>query len=374
MEIETRPVDHNSVVGKSNDLVSQMSKFHLNELRLIAYCLAHYDSRHPENHSFYARVSDFTDIFPSMDKKSAYAVIRQVMLTLAAKPLEVDIEAANGKRLRRYRNWFRGFDYAPAAGEFTFYLEADIQPYLLALEGNFTRFRLRDVYQFKAAFSWKLYENLKRWMNIDTWSVDLDQLKSLLGVSGKYPQWSDFRRQITKSLAEINKVSDLKVTYIQKKWGRRVTGLTFKITGKAEDEDTIIDQQTAGAALFDLLIAAGLSTAAARRYAAVAEAVDKVDAVIRKLPKMIIRAKSKNGDYKRYLQGSIMGEIKQQELDFDQPPPPDYQDALDCWQDKRRAGTDWPCHIRRRGVTKRAKCLICFDKITQEMDEIFQED
>ena len=42
-------VDHNAVVAKNNNLVGELAKFELSELRLIAFCLAHLDSRQPEN-------------------------------------------------------------------------------------------------------------------------------------------------------------------------------------------------------------------------------------------------------------------------------------------------------------------------------------
>lgn len=78
--MKTKKPTHNSVVTKHNTLIEKMAKFHLSELRLLAYCLAHYDSRKPDNCSFTAKVAELRQIFPSMGKKTAYDVIRNTML------------------------------------------------------------------------------------------------------------------------------------------------------------------------------------------------------------------------------------------------------------------------------------------------------
>ena len=175
--MENKP-NQNSVVAKHNDLIGQMAKFELSELRLIAYCLAHYDSRKEDNCTFRARVEDFTELFP-IDSSNAYRVIRQTMLSLGKKPLEFK----EGSECH-YWNWFSGFTYNEGNGEFKFKITPEIQPYLLKLEGTFTRYRLRDVYQFRAASTWKLYELLKQWVTKKKWDVDLNELRLLLGVAG----------------------------------------------------------------------------------------------------------------------------------------------------------------------------------------------
>ena len=107
----------NSVVTKHNDLISKEANFRLSELRLIAYCLAHYDSRKSENRSFTGNVKDLTSIFPNMDKYSAYAVVRKTMLELNKKPIE--FKQGNKKY---YWNWFTDFVYTEGKGEFEFHL------------------------------------------------------------------------------------------------------------------------------------------------------------------------------------------------------------------------------------------------------------
>jgi len=309
---QTKP-DFKSVVAKDNELIEQMAKFELSELRLIAYCLAHYDSRKAENRLFRARVDDLTSLFP-IDKKSAYAVIRKTMIGLGKKPLEI---RENSKRY--YWNWFSGFCYDEGTGEFEFKITPEIQPYLLKLEGSFTRYRLGDVYQFKAASTWKLYELLKRWLKAGSWETELDELRLLLGVAGKYPRWSSLDQWILKpTTAEINKTSDIRVSYNKLKRGRRIVGLIFEIRPNRPEDANAIKVNTTQEELYLALRNAGLHQKTARKYANDADRGGKTFWIQKNLPGWIKKSQTKKNP-KSYLQGVLKQEIGQGVL-FDNPP------------------------------------------------------
>ena len=323
--MKTQKPDLNSVVAKENELIGQMAKFELSELRLIAYCLAHYDSRKPDNRSFRARVEDLTSLFP-MEAKSAYGVIRQTMLRLGKKPLEI----REGRKCF-YWNWFSGFMYDEGTGEFEFKITPEIQPYLLKLEGNFTRYRLGDVYQFRAASTWKLYELLKKWEAARAWKVELDELRLLLGVAGKYVRWDSFKRQIDRATEEINNTSDLRVSYDKLKRGRSVIGLAFTISPKKAGDENVIDLKSEKNTLASLLIEAGVHQKPAKEYAEQAERAGKTEHIINKLPAILKRMK---GQPQAYILGAIKAEMKQQSLfgdDYDHRNNL-WKRAFDCWQ------------------------------------------
>jgi len=340
--------DHNSIVAKSNDLIVQMSKFSLFELRLIAYCLAHYDSRSPRNRSFTARVEDLINLFP-IDKKKAYNVIRQTMLNIGKKPLEL----IEGKK-HYYWNWFSGFTYDAGTGEFEFKITEEIEPYLLKLEGNFTLYRLGDVYQFKSASTWKLYELLKKWLKKRSWSVDLEELRVFLGVYGKYSLWNDLNRHLlTPAIAEINELSDIKVDFIKVKRGRSVVGLDWIITPKkrGKDKENIIDIKTSQILLFEKLVNVGVPAKTAKNYVRKIENSGKTDYILSKLPKIIKRAKKPK---QKYVLGAITDELKQQSLYPDQESQAVfYREAVKCFADrggecKRKTNTKNVCDICKK--------------------------
>lgn len=77
--MSSKKIDHKSIVAKDNSLVGLLAKFELSELRLIAFCLAHYDSRTNNNREIEARVDDLKEIF-SMTTKDAYSIVRRAVI------------------------------------------------------------------------------------------------------------------------------------------------------------------------------------------------------------------------------------------------------------------------------------------------------
>lgn len=310
--MSSKKIDHKSIVAKDNSLVGLLAKFELSELRLIAFCLAHYDSRTNNNREIEARVDDLKEIF-SMTTKDAYSIVRRAVIGINKKPYE---------HFDEYDSWvcdfwFTQFKYKIKQGLFTFKISPEMLPHLLTLKNSFTQYRLADVYQFKRASTWKLYENLAQWRNAKRWAVELDELRSRLGVAGKYPDWYPFSRELIKpSITEINKYSDLHVEYHQEKRGRRVVGLVFQIEPKKEDDGTI-DLEPPEDELNRLLLDAGINVKTAAEYAKKINREGKAVQILAKLPGMIERAKQHQTPTAKYLLGAIRNELIQGNL-FDQ--------------------------------------------------------
>lgn len=242
-----------AVVAKANSLLPALSKFKLSELRLLSYCLSFIDSRPghrevdvpgelgPIDQSrirFRASIQDLTKIFPTMDEKSAYSVIKEAVKGVNSKPYENDnFITADGRIAMVMYFWYTGFNYIPKEGIFEFCLNPEVVNLVLSLKTNFTRFKLENVYQFKSGLSWKLYENLKQWEKAGQWTVSLEEFKERLNIIGKYPIWSRLRDWVlTKALKEINEYSDINVTYARQTRMRTTIGITFFIHTKEEAE------------------------------------------------------------------------------------------------------------------------------------------
>jgi len=347
--------DLDSVVVKHNRILPSLGKLDLSELRLLAFCLAHIDDSTPEKHHITARVDDLKRIF-QMETPTAYETVRKAFMSIAQKPLEFEDE----HETKHLRLWFSGFSYRKGSGEFGFTMTQEVLPYLLALKGSFTLYRLADVYQFSSALTWKLYENLARWRKAGKWEVSLDELRLLLGVSGKYPLWSDFKKWvIDPSFKQINAKSDLMVVYEPIKRGRRIVGLSFVI--KTLDASLEVLPQSPVFALCDLLKSAGLSTKTAMGYAERIDSEGLTESMKAKLPAIIQRSQDKEKPA-GYVVAALNAELRQMNLFDDQKSAPTHKAALDCWTKKRQAGE--ACTVRERGKAgQRKKCQICLEKL-----------
>lgn len=363
-------VDHNAVVAKNNNLVGELAKFELSELRLIAFCLAHLDSRQPENPEITARVNDLTTIFPSMDEKSSYAVVRRALLNINKKPFEYTEE--NGDCT--FLNWFEGFTYRNKKGEISFFVAERMRPFLLGLKNNFTQYRLADVYQFKSATTWKLYENLAQWRRKKSWNVELEELRARLGITGKYSSWSILNRDVIKpSVDDINQFSDLTIEYHKEKSGRQVVGIVFNIETTSSD-DSVIEVETPERELQRHLLDIGINAKTAAEYALKINRQGVADRILARLPGMVERAKLRGVNVPKYVIGSIQGELRQKSLfEFSSPvssspdeevtTEPEHKAALECWVHHKNQ-LKQQCPIRSNGETpSEEKCRICLKTI-----------
>lgn len=353
---------HNSIVTKHNSLIPKMAKFHLSELRLIAYCLSHYDSRKPENCLFTAKVEDLIEIFPALHKKRAYDVIRETMIKLSQKPIEFK---KNNEKF--FWHWFTGFSYKEGEGEFTFQINPNIQPYLLALKEHFSKYRLASVYQFKTASTWKLYENLNRWKKTGVWYIELEEFKKLLGVEEKYTRFNSLReRVIEPSLRQINQKSDLAIHYEKETNHRVVVALKFFIDEKQDDD--VINIENPKIRLLKLLLICGISNTASNNCVSKICRAGKEEHFVKKIPQIKKRWNSGKGVLPKYMLGAINRELEELDQAHSQehpPQKPDYLVSLDCWNTKRQKGQT--CPVRKRGKAgNRKKCQICLEKLKIE--------
>lgn len=357
--MKNKKPDHNSIVAKSNDLVTKLAKFDLPELRLIAYCLAHYDSKKPENRTFTAKIVDLVKIFP-MDEDSAYTVIYNAMLELNNKPLVFD----KGNE-RHFWNWFSGFIYRRGKGEFEFRINPDIQPYLLELKDCFSIYRLADVYQFKSAYTWKLYENLNRWKKSGSWYVEIKVLKSYLGADKKYSRFNSFRERILNpAIEEINEKSDLNVGYEKEIDRISVVALKFFIFKKPTDD--IIEVDNPKNILSRMFLICGIKNKVAESYIKRICELNKEEHFIGKIPEMRNRWSEEKGLLPRYMLGAIKKELEQISLAVSQEGLPDYHESLTCWHNKKLKKEI--CKVRERGIAgNRKKCKICLERIPVAM-------
>ena len=112
-------------------------------------------------------------------------------------------------------------------------IDPELMPYLLDLKANFTKAYLRDLMSMKSAYSIRLYDLLNQYRKVGKRSLEVDELKRMLGIENKYKLYGDFhRRVITPSVKEINERTDLFVAYTERKEGRSVKWLDFTIAVK----------------------------------------------------------------------------------------------------------------------------------------------
>lgn len=112
---------------------------------------------------------------------------------------------------------------------------SNVVPYFLELKNGFTRYELAAALSLTSVYSQKLYELLSRWLDKKEWHVPVPELQTLMNAQNY--RYADFRRRcLDAPIIELNKKTNLSVTWETEKESRTVTAILFKINSKAKQE------------------------------------------------------------------------------------------------------------------------------------------
>ena len=215
------------VVKKSNKLVNSRNGFSLYQQRIVLLMTTLI--RDEDEHGEY-RIS-IHDIL-GLDRKEKIPTGRYRHVKKAAEGLtESAIKIQEGKQWRSmsFITMAQG-EYGKDYISVKFSLE--MKPYFLNLREQFTTYFLHNVYSFKSAHSIRIYELLIQYYpNIRQRRLDVENLKDILEVQGRYRRFYDFKRRvIDTAVTEINAYSDIFVEYELIKSGRAVIEILFTMS------------------------------------------------------------------------------------------------------------------------------------------------
>lgn len=115
-----------------------------------------------------------------------------------------------------------------------------LKPHLLNQRENFTAYLYENVLVMRSAYSKDLYRYLKSFAFQGECEISLYILKQRLGCENDYEgRFDNFRKYVLdKAMEEINKYTDLEVSYISKREGRKISKIHFTIKEKQDFEYT----------------------------------------------------------------------------------------------------------------------------------------
>jgi len=125
--------------------------------------------------------------------------------------------------------------YKHSTSEIILSYDPKLKPYFLQLKKNFTKYYLVNILELKSFYSIRIYELLKQYEKIRERTIDLEELKKMLGAENKsYNRYNNFKRKVLlQAKDEINEKTDLEVDFEELKTGRKVTSIRFIIKKKA---------------------------------------------------------------------------------------------------------------------------------------------
>lgn len=215
--------DGSNSIQKSNEL--SMAKMNqgltLNQMQLLAYAI--YATQKDKSTTFIK--ADFERKF-GLEKYLTERAKEDAQKLLDIKFSYEDLENDEFE----YWNVFQSIKYKE--GTFQFKWTDDMLPHILDLKDKYVLTDLAVTSQFKSSFSWTLYDYLRA--KFGCWYITLSKeaIMKLLGVETKDSYQKNtglFKKYVLDvAIKEVNKFTELDVSYEEVKKGRSIVGFTLK--------------------------------------------------------------------------------------------------------------------------------------------------
>lgn len=228
----------NKQIVKSNHVIEASYRLTLNEQRLILLCIQQIKRGQAitADTAFKVSAQEVAATY-SITLDRAYTLLQEVADRLYERSLVIhkpDIEQPQ-KNTTKTR-WITAIDYLDSEGQIYLYFAPKVIPYISLLEKGFTRYNLEYIAPMTSVYGVRFYELFKCWLmgeSARTRSISLQELKSILDLSGQYASIKDFKTYVLdRGLEDVNQHTDLAVSYENKRTGRKITHLEFTIISR----------------------------------------------------------------------------------------------------------------------------------------------
>jgi plasmid replication initiation protein len=227
------------LVVKSNRLVEASYRLTLVEQQIILYAIC----KSRESGAGLSAIdpvcivaTEFAELFES-DKISIYNQLKVALNTLYHRTLKIkETSDANSLEIKQSR-WISMQSYIDKTSVLKLIFAPEILPFIKDLDKEFTPYRLSQIGKMSSTHAVRLYELLRQNLQIGSRTLEIIDLKEMLQIEDEYKIYADFKKRVLDvAKKQINDFSDIKVDYKQKKEGRKITALDFKISQNEKEK------------------------------------------------------------------------------------------------------------------------------------------
>ncbi len=226
------------LVVKSNRLVEASYRLTLNEQRIILYsicrCREEQKGLFP-NEPVVITAEAFSRHFPGMEKGSVYGQLKEALDALYERSVTLyEIDEETGEEQISKTRWISKASYVDGGGRIKVIFTPDVIKYITRLETEFTSYQLEKVGNMTSSYAVRIYELLAQHREIGNRTLNLKWLRETFQIApNEYKLTTNFiRKVIDVAVEQINKHSDITVSYKSIKTSRAITDFVFKIKDK----------------------------------------------------------------------------------------------------------------------------------------------
>lgn len=232
-----------NLVYKDNNLVEASYSLNLSEQRLllIAIIAAREIEKDLTSDTILTiHASEYMKQF-NLGRQASYEALQSACDNLFERHLNYkSIDPATGKTAVYKSRWVSKVGYVKEEACVQLIFAPDIIPLFVKLEEKFTRYELKQISPLTSVYAIRLYELLIRWRSTGKLYISIEELRAKLGLlEEEYKKMGDFKKRVlTVAINQINKFTDITVSYIQKKEGRNISELHFMFEEKEKQKET----------------------------------------------------------------------------------------------------------------------------------------
>lgn len=176
----------------------------------------------------------------NVSNDAAYKALKSAVINLFERQFSFKEIEKNGEIGTVKSRWVSRIKYLDDSGILQITFAPDVIPFITRLEEQFTSYKLKQVAQLKSKYAIRLYEILIAWKEVKkTPRIAIEDLRNSLGVeNSEYLRMSDFKiRVLDSAVKQINKFTDVSVTYEQFKRGKEIIAFQFQFKIKENIEN-----------------------------------------------------------------------------------------------------------------------------------------
>lgn len=202
------------------------------DLVLVLLTAIHKDDKDFKDYEFTIK-----DLELKTDRQWNSKQLKDTVKSLMSKPLELPREDGDWEIV----GWFSSFKYS-RDGLITCRFDKSLKPYLIDIQGRMVLGDVRHLLPMKSSYSKRVYLLLKEYSKFGVRKFQTEELMEILKVPKSLKIYNRFKEKVLlRAEQDINKYTDLKVSFDEKKFGRKVKSITFHIKKNDEDLKTFID-------------------------------------------------------------------------------------------------------------------------------------
>ncbi len=227
-----------TTVVQSNNLINLKQKFNLREFRLFLYCVSKIDDRNDKDllQSYRIYTKELGELIGKTNSNLYYKKIREIFIGI----MKHIVTIRNPKTGNIYdTHYIQSVDYHVGKGYLDVMFDNKLKEDLIDLKGFFTKYDVKYILPLSSPKYIKLYNLLKSFESVTERIFTLAEFKELLDAeNASYDRFYNLKvRVLEPGIKELQKYTDIKVSYEVIKDGKTICGLKFNIYANDKNID-----------------------------------------------------------------------------------------------------------------------------------------